>query len=219
MKKIFSILTVFLFCAAIIKAQTITDDADFQSWNDVQLTVPISKQFDFFTKLTLRFGKNASRLNDGRHAVGFVWKPFKNLSISPFYWHIDARNSRSDFRTENQLILQASYRFPFKSFGLTHRSTYEYRYRSIGNTWRYRAALTYERDLPKTLIPKAKYFIGDEVFYDPTIEKFSRNRFSVGITKTISKNLSLDIYYMRQNDGYSHPGDLNTIWTAWKIKI
>ena len=219
MRKIFSITTIMLFCAVFAKSQVISDDEDFQSWNDLQLTVPMSKQFDFFTKLTARFGKNVSRLNDGRYAVGFVWKPAKSLSISPFYWYVNARNSRSQFRTENRLNLAATYRFPFKKFGLTHRSTYEYRYRGVGNSWRYRAALTFDHDLPKKLIPKTKFFFGDEVFYDSATAKFSRNRFSAGITKTINKHLSLDVYYMRQNDGYAHPGDLNTIWTAWKIKL
>ena len=219
MKKFLFTITIVLCAVYFAGGQTVTDDEDFQSWNDVQLTAPLSPQFDFYTKLTMRFGRNVARLNDGRYAVGFVWKPTKSLSITPFYWYINARNARSQFRTENRLNLQASYRFPFKKFGLTHRSIYEYRYRGVGNTWRYRAALTYDHDFPKSLLPKTKYFFGDEIFYDSATKKFSRNRFSVGITRTINKKLSLDVYYMRQNDGYAHPGDLNAIWTAWKIKL
>jgi len=137
----------------------------------------------------------------------------------PFYWHINARNAAGQFRVENRLNLAVTYRFPTKSFGLSHRSTFERRLRAPVNTWRYRAMLTLEKDIPKTIIPAAKWFIADEVFYDSATGRFSRNRFSAGVSKTLTKELSLDLYYTRQNDGFSHPGDLNIVWAAWKIKL
>lgn len=219
MKPIFTALAIIGLCTVFANAQVITDDEDFQSWNDVQLTVPINKAFDFYAALTMRFGKNVSRLNDGRIAVGVVWKPTKQLSIMPFYWSIKARNSRSRFRPENRLNLRATYRFPLKSFGLIHRSTYEYRMRAPVNTWRYRGALTFEKDLPEKFIPQAKFFFGDEVFYDSATRKFSRNRFNIGIGKTLTKNLGVDVYYMRQQDGNAHPGDLNVIGVTWRVKL
>ncbi len=219
MRKIFLILAFIGFGALFAAAQLITDDEDIQSWNDVQLTVPINKQFDFYTALTLRFGKNVTRLNDGRYAVGFVYHPNKSLSFQPYYWFVDARNSRSQFKAEHRLNLRATYRFPIKSFGLSHRSAFEYRIRQPRNSWRYRPMLTFDKDIPKNIIPKAKFFVADEVFYDSILNKFSRNRFSIGITKTLTKKLSVDVYYMRQNDGYTHPGDLNVIWASWKIKL
>ena len=219
MKRLLFAFIIFCFGAGFANAQTITDIDDFQSWNDVQLTVPMNENFDFFTQFTARFGKNVSRLNEGRFAVGFVWKPTKSLSISPFYWHIRARNSNSRFRIEHRLNLRATYRFPFKKFGLSHRSTFEYRMRSPRNTWRYRPSLTFEKDIPERIIPKAKFYLTEEVFYDSRLNKFSRNSFTVGINKTINKNLSVDVYYMRQNDGFSRPGDLNVVGTSWKIKL
>lgn len=219
MKKMFFGLSLCCFLSISIVAQTIADDEDFQSWNDVQLTVPLSKKFDFYTAVTMRFGKNVTRLNDGRFAIGFVWKPAKSFSVQPFYWHIRARNSRSQFRTEHRLNLRATYKFPFKTFGLSHRSWFEYRMRSVGNTWRYRPSLTFEKDIPAKYIPKAKFYITEEPFYDSGLKKFSRNRFTVGVNKTLSKNLSADVYYMRQNDGFSRPGDLNVVGTSWKIKL
>ncbi|MEO7674195.1 MAG: DUF2490 domain-containing protein, partial [Pyrinomonadaceae bacterium] len=117
------------------------------------------------------------------------------------------------------LNLRAVYKFPVKSFGLSHRSWFEYRIRGVGNTWRYRPSLTFDQDIPKKLVPKAKFYITEEIFYDSATSKFSRNRFTAGITKALSKQLSLDLYFMRQNDGFSHPGDLNVIGTSWKIKL
>lgn len=66
--------TFILTCvrAYSIGAQTLQPQDDIQSWNDVQLTVPMTKHFDFQTQVTGRFGKNITRLNDARYQIGFV---------------------------------------------------------------------------------------------------------------------------------------------------
>jgi len=206
------------FSVLFADAQTVADEDDNQSWNDVQLTVPMTKEFDFYLAGTFRFGKNVTRLNDRRIAVGFIYKPNKSLSFQSFYSNIEARNANGRFRTEHRLNLRVGYRFPFKKFGLSHRSLFEYRLRSPRNSFRHRPSLTFEKDIPK-IIPKSKFFITEEIFYDSLLRKFSRNRLSVGITRTLTKNLSLDIFYLRQNDGFSRPGDLNVIGTSFKIKL
>ena len=208
-----------LMATSFSLAASAQDDEDVQSWNDVTLTVPIEKKLDVVTKLTLRIGDNITRLRDGRFQFGFAWRPTKDLTIAPFLWNIKARNAAGQFVVENRLNLAVTYRFPTKGFGLSHRSTFEKRFRAPVNTWRYRAMLTFEKDIPKTMIPGAKWFVADEVFYDSATGRFSRNRFSTGISKTISKQLGVDIYYMRQNDGFAHPGDLNVVWAAWKVKL
>jgi hypothetical protein len=219
MKKIIFALILLGSCSLFAHAQTTADEEDFQSWNDLQLTVPMTKHFDFWTQVTMRFGKNVTRLHDGRYAVGFIWKPHKSWTFTPFYWYINARNAAGRFRTEHRLNLRAQYRFPFKKFGLSHRSTFEYRLRNPLNSWRYRPSLTFDKDISKKFIPAAKFYITEEVFYDSLLKEFSRNRLTVGITKTLTKKLSLDLYYMRQNDGFARPGDLNVVGTSWKVRL
>lgn len=213
------ILVILLTVLISVKAQNnqLVEPDDIQFWNDLQLTVAMSKKVDFVSQATFRFGKNVSRLNDARYQIGFVYKPNKYWSFQPFYWFIRARNSRSVFQTENRLNLRIGYKFPLKSFGLSHRSWFEYRIRTTGKTWRYRPSLTFEKELPKKL--NAKFFATEEVFYDSGLDKFSRNRFSIGITKTLTKHFAVDLYFMRQNDGFSRPGDLSVVGTSWKIKL
>jgi hypothetical protein len=217
------VLATFVLAGGLLvgraHSQNLQPQDDIQSWNDIQLTVPIDENFELFSALTGRFGKNITRLNDGRAAIGIGWKANKLLTIIPFYWFIRARNSNSLFRNEHRLNVRATLRFPLGKFGGVHRSTYEYRIREPLNSWRYRALLGIERDIPKSIIPSAKWFVNDEIFYDSILDRFSRNRFSIGINKTLSKMLSVDIYYMRQNDGFSRPGDLHTIWATWRVKL
>lgn len=214
-------LILIAVCAFFANAQTPVDRDDNQQWNDVQLTIPVAKKVDVFLTGTLRFAKNISRVNEGRAGGGFVIKPYKDFSFSPSYVFIKARNSSGVYRREHRYVFYMRYRFPIKSFGLFHRSQFEYRDRQppTRDSWRYRPSLTFEKDLPKDFIPKAKFFVTEEVFYESAVGKWSRNRFSIGISKTLNKKLLVDIYYLRQNDGFSIPGDLNIIGTSWKIKL
>lgn len=224
MKNLFSffiVVVISLACSAVASAQTPTpvDDEDFQSWNDLQITVPLNKRVDLLLQATFRFTQNLSRFNEGRVGAGFAFKLNKAVTFSPIYTYIESRNSAGAFRTEHRYGLRGTYKFPTKSFGLSHRSIYEYRVRSSGNSWRYRPSLTFEKALPARFMSKAKFYITEEPFYISTTGKFSRNRFSIGINKTLNAHLSLDIYYLRQNDGFSHPGDLNVLGTSWKIHL
>lgn len=217
------IFGVFIYgcLATTINAQSAStyDDEDIQSWNDIQFTRRLSKQFDFYSQITLRFGGNITQLADGRFSIGFPWKATGSLTISPIFTYKRARNSTGRFRTENELILRGVYRFPFKRFGLSHRSQFEYRIRQPVNSWRYRPSLTFEKEIPERFISKAKFFVTEEPFYDSVTRRFSRNRFSLGISKSVNRHFTLDVYYLRQNDGFSHPGDLNVIGTTWKFKL
>lgn len=218
MRKILFVSALISFSMLFADAQIVADEADNQFWSDVQLTVPMTKEFDFYLAGTFRFGKNVTRLNDRRAAVGFTYKPNKSLSFQPFYWNIEARNASGRFRTEHRLNLRVGYRFPFKKFGLSHRSWFEYRLRRPRNSFRYRPSLTFEKDIPN-IIPKSRLFVTEEVFYDSLLKKISRNRFSVGITRTLTKQTSLDVFYLRQNDGFSRPGDLNVLGTSFKFRL
>jgi hypothetical protein len=219
-EQLFRVGAVIALLAPMVFSQAgIPDDEDLQSWNDLQINVALGKQVDYFNRVTMRIGDNVSNLRDGRFQVGVAWRPTSALTISPFFWYIKARNTAGRFRIENRLNLAVSYRFPVKKVGLIHRSTFEKRLRRPVNTWRYRGMITIEKEIPKTITTGAKVFVSDEVFYDSATSRFSRNRFGVGISKTISKQSSVDLSYVRQNDGFSRPGDLHIIWSAWRIKF
>jgi hypothetical protein len=201
-----------------VAAQELQPESDTESWNDISLAVPLSKAVDFNAVLTARFGKNISRVHDARILMGITWKLHPSFSVQPSYTAIRARNALSLFRTEHRLSLRATYRFPIKQFGLSHRSIIERRIRQPLNSWRYRPSVTIEKELPKSFLAKSKIYFTEEVFYDSLPDRFSRNRASIGFSRVISKKLTLDIYYLRQNDGITRPGDLHVIGTNWRIR-
>ena len=219
--KLFLSIIFFLTFPIAAAAQTAPDRSDTQSWNDIQLTVPLAAKVDLVTKLTLRFGGNLTKFSENRILFGFSFKPKKGLSITPFYWQANTKNPRTGkFSTEHQLDVAAAYRIPVgKKYGITHRSIYEYRMQRSGNSWRYRPLLGIDRTLPAKWLKNTKMFVTAEAFYDSKLRKWSRTRFTSGISHAFTKQLSLDLFYTRQNDGYSRPGDLNVIGTAWKVRL
>lgn len=217
MKRIFLIAALIGFNVIFASAQ-IADADDVQSWNDVQITVPVSEKFDFAFAGTVRFGRNITRLNEHRLTAGIIYRPHKNWSLQPFYIKLAARGANGVFRTEHRLNFRAIYRFPVKQFALSHRSWIERRLREPRNSWRYRPSLTLEKDIGK-FIPGARVFVTEEVFYDSLLKRFSRNRLSAGFNKTLTKNSSLDVFYLRQNDGFARPGDLNVVGLNFKILL
>ncbi len=213
-RPILILLLALVFSTSAVAQQ---DDEDVQSWNDLQVTVPLNKRVDLTLFGTLRLASNLTQASEARIGAGLGFKVTDAISIAPSYLAITSRNTAGSFKDEHRFAVRGTYKFPTKSFGLSHRSTYEYRVRTAGNSWRYRAGIVFEKKLPTKFLPKSKLFIIEEVFYISTTKRFSRNRFSIGVNREINKKLSLDIYYLRQNDGYSRPGDLNVIGTTWKV--
>ena len=62
-------------------------------------------------------------------------------------------------------------------------------------------------------------FASDEVFYDWSFDAWVRNRFAVGVSRKFNKYFTGDLYYMRQNDGRSRPGDLHIIGATYRLRF
>ena len=211
--------TLMLLAASGLSAQTQPSRSDVQSWNDVQLTVPVTKAVDFVLLGTLRVGRNLHRPVDERIGIAFSFKAGKYLTLAPSYLHITTQPFKGRSVYENRLSLPATIKFPVGKFTVSDRNLFERRLRHPGGeSTRYRNKLQFDHPIGDKK-NKLNFFIGDEVFYDWSFNAWVRNRFSLGISKTLNKHLTTDLYYLRQNDGHSVPGDIHAIGTTWRIKL
>ena len=213
-------LTALIMCATgHALAQAPVPKTDTQSWNDVQLTIPVSKKVDFLIQGTLRIGGNLSKPVDERWGFGFNYKLNKYVTLSESYFHREARPPNGRHEVEERLTLGATLRKPIGKFTLSDRNSVERRWRQPQvDAWRYRNRLQLEH--PFT-IQKAKFtwFVSDEVFYDWSLHDWVRNRFAVGASHVFNKHFTLDLHYTRQNDGRSRPGDINVIGTIMRFRL
>jgi Protein of unknown function (DUF2490) len=217
LKRIFHV--GFLVCALSGLASAQAIQSDNQQWTDVQFAVPVTKNFDFNLLGTLRLGRDISRPVDERVGVGFTFRWGKYFTVSPNYLNISMQPFRGRIVWENRLTVPVTLRFTAGKFRLSDRNQLERRYRNSGlKSWRYRNRFQVEHPVGSKKWALS-LFVADEVFYDWAVDRWVRNRFSVGGIKVFNKHYTQEFYYLRQNDGVSLPGDLNVIGTTLRFRL
>lgn len=180
---------------------------------------PITKDIDFNLLGTLRFGRNISHPVDERVGVGFTFRFGKYVTVAPNYLHIGMQPFAGRKLWENRLVLPVTLRFAVNKFRFSDRNQFERRIRNPGvEATRYRNRFQVEHPVGRDKW-NLSLFVADEVFYDWSIDRWVRNRFSVGASKVFNKHYTQEFYYLRQNDGVSIPGDLNVIGTTLRFKL
>ncbi len=209
----------FVLCALCSLASAQAIQSDNQQWTDVQLAVPVTKNFDFNLLGTLRLGRDISRPVDERVGAGFTFRWGKYFQVSPNVLNIGMQPFRGRKIWETRVTVPVTLRFTADKFRFSDRNQVERRYRNSGlKSWRYRNRFQIEHP-----VGSAKWalslFVSDEVFYDWFVDRWVRNRFSVGGIKVFNKHYTQEFYYLRQNDGVSLPGDLNVIGTTLRFRL
>jgi hypothetical protein len=193
--------------------------ADTQNWNDVQLTIPLTKQVDFLLLGHLRIGDNLRRPVDERFGAGVYYSLNKHLILGATYLHIEMQPPGSVKSHEDRVSVGGQVRFPLGGFIISDRNVFERRFRrpQIDAT-RYRNRLQVEHPVgPKDM--KLTLFVSDEVFYDWSLNVWPRNRASIGVSRKFNKHFTGEIYFLKQNDSHTRPGDVNVIGTTLRFHI
>jgi hypothetical protein len=213
------LLLLCFSCLSVVQTSGQTDQTDNQFWTDVQLAVPVTTHFDFNLLGTLRVGRDISHLIDERSGVGFTFRAGKHVQVSPSYLHIGMQPFAGRRVWENRLSVPVHVRFNVGDFRLSDRNLFERRIRNSGaRATRYRNRFQVEHPVGSKDW-QLSLFVADEVFYDWSVNRWVRNRFSVGGSKVFNKHFTQDVYYLRQNDGVSVPGDLNVIGTTLRFRL
>lgn len=210
---------MFTFSVGLTSAQVIvpppTDDT--QLWNDLQMSVPLNRKIDLVFTGTFRLGRGMSHPVSERGAVSIAYKANKFLTLETGYQYVANQPSKGRKNYSSNLIFAGTIKFPIGKLTVSDRNWVERRFRnSRQDSTRYRNRLRVEYPV---VVRDTKFniFASDEVFYDSALNKWSRNRFAVGANKKLNERLTGEVYYMRQNDSFSRPGDLHVIGTIFKI--
>ncbi len=225
----FFALLVLLLASCLSKvpaqARPPLPEEDTQLWNDLQIAVPVTKRVDFSFLGTFRFGRDVSIVVDRRIGAGFSYRagrflkqPNDFLTLSAWYFNSITRPREGDKAHENRLNLAATVRFPVGKVSLSDRNLFERRVRFPLSSTRYRNRL--QLDYPAKLKDgQFGVFASEEAFYDWLVHRWVRNRVAVGVSRRFNKHFTGDVYYMRQNDGISRPGDLHIIGLNYRVRL
>jgi hypothetical protein len=231
MKKLFFLLFTVCFCLSPALSQTPeADNLDNQFWHETQLSFPLVKAKDdsgetidklsFFLNGNLRAGSNVSRFVDKRIGFGFDYRHNKYVSITPGYIYIASEAEAGNKQYESRLRFAVNLEKGWEKFSLDDRNLIEYRFRNnSADSVRYRNRLRFtypvKKDKKELFVP----FAANEIYYDFQEKAFSRNEFSVGLSRKISPNVTTDFFYLLQTNKSGSPKQLNVFGVNLKIKI
>ena len=201
-----------------VQAQTTPGPrGDNQVWMETQLAIPVNDKTDVVILGLVRFGRNVGRPVNERIGAGVSFKAGKYLTVFPFYLHVASQPTSTNHSTEERITLEATAKFPLLSFTVSDRNRVEFHFHSPPpNFTQYRNRLQIEHPLK---FRGLHLFLADEVFYDSVGAAWIRNRAYLGVSKKVNKHFSFDVYFMRQNDSHSRPGDLSAIGTSLKLRV
>lgn len=218
-----SVVFALLFCAANSSfaqpapSPTPPQD-DVQNWNEVQFIVPLSPRLELTFTGQLRIGRDLTRPVSERGGASLDLSAGEYLSFSAGYLYVASQPFAGQKDYENRLLFSGTVRLPpLRRFTISNRNLVEVRLRnSRANSTRYRNRVQVDRPVEIRGF-RLGLFASDEVFYDFSLNRWSRNRFSAGVSRRFSDRYTGDVYYLRQNDGFSRPGDLHIIGTTLRV--
>lgn len=216
-------LTVMLFFSSnAASAQNNPPREDNQFWHETQFIRPLSKDKDLVVIAVLRAGRDFARPVDERIGVGLAFKPSKYLTIMPTYVYVDQQPFAGRRIKEHRLIFNATAKLKLGELTFTDRNLIERRVRHTSRdftVYRNRLQLDYPARIGAF---KFKPFIADEVWYSMQSgqqgrQGWFRNRISAGIIKQFGERFNAEVFYLRQMDGISFPGDVHALGTLLRV--
>lgn len=223
----------FIFCLVTFGglnaafSQTAQSKPVLQSWNEVQLILPLVRAADekgkSIDKMTatfigvMRIGRRNFDFLDKRAGLTLDFRVNKCLSLSTGGLYREDELIKNTRRFETRLNFGATLSKTWRDFSFRDRNMFEHRFRSgriDANLYRQRFQTSHPLKHKNKLFFSP--FISEEGYYDLKAGKWLQNEFFAGITRSINRKTSIDISYIRF-DG--KPIDVNGLSLSFKIKL
>ncbi len=226
MRLVITFPIVFLFSIAVF-SQSAPLPSQFQSWNEIQLIVPLVRSKDAkgksIDKVTatfngiLRIGRSNLDFLDNRMGATVDFRVNRYLSLFTAALYRKDELVENVRRYETRFDVGATFSKTWRNFSFRDRNMFEHRFRSGRidlNLYRQRIQASH----PVKFNEKELFspFISEEGYYDLQSKTWIQNEFFAGITRRINQKTSIDIAYIR-ND--SRPANVNGISLNLKIKL
>jgi hypothetical protein len=212
-----------LFAAAVVVPCSYSTFAavpsmDSQLWSELDATHPITADLSATGILATRLGNDlpnptlTARGLQIDYRIG-AW----TASVTGYY--VSIRNAQSSARTGIWLPAAAlTYEIGFGPVALSDRNRVEQLEGLPGSPMRYRNRASADWHLPGEHA-LTDLFVADEVFYDFSRDRWTRNRAQAGVQFHLTANTWLQTFYMRQNNTYGAPSRLNVLGLTVQVDI
>lgn len=220
-------LIIIFLCAGFVRAQTAALPSEFQSWNEVQFIVPLTrgkdakgKKIDKLTATfigTTRIGRRPVDFLDNRAGAIVDYRLSRYLSVFAAGLYREDEIVKNARRYESRIDAGATVSQFWRGFAFRDRSEYEHRFRNNRadlNLYRNRIVVNHPIRLNKKEIFTP--FVSEEGFYDLQAKRWVRNEFYAGVTRRLNRRTTIDIAYIRLD---TSPTNVNGLSLNLKIKL
>jgi hypothetical protein len=203
-----TLVTLWPAAAKAAETSQVLPRDDNQIWFDGQFTLPLSQNVDVVGSGGLRLGRGLDHLVFERPGVAVVFQVLSFLNIAPSYNYVASQPIAGKDVREQRFAVDGTLARRLFGFEISDHNRFERRVMPTIAYFRYMNRFLVQHPL-QIERHRISLLISDEIFHDGALGTWSRNRFSVGFEKQVSKNISLEFYYLRQNDHYCTPGDIH----------
>ena len=224
--RLFFIILLALGFSRVAFSQSAPSGSVFQSWNEVQIIVPLVQARDAKGKtvnwVTATFNgilrtSRTSHFEDRRTGVALDFRVNKHLSLVSGVLYRKDETVKFVPHYETRLDLGATLSTVWNKFSIKDRNLYEHRFRNGRvNTDFYRQRIQISHPVThegKTIFSP---FISEEGYYEIGAARWVQNEFYAGISRALTKATVLDIAYLR-ND--VKPYNVNGLSLTLKITV
>jgi hypothetical protein len=207
-------------------SQSAPRSAVFQSWNEVQLIVPLLRSQDAKGKnvdrVTTTFSGIArlgrkDDLVDGRMGFNIDFRVNEHLSLLTGVVYRRDELTKNEPHSETRITVGGTLSAIVGLFSIRDRNMYERRVRNQRNdTNVYRNRLQIYVPLKRDGKTLFSPFISEEAFYDITAGRGILNEFFAGVSRNLAPRTALEIAYIRA-DG--KPANVNGLSLTLKITL
>lgn len=214
-------LLLFAATAAVGASGVATFPAsDFQDWNELDISASVTDAFDVTLVSKMRLSSEIE--NPARYAFGsdFKFRVSKHVILTPSYYYYAFRTSSGAFGHGHAPILAVTFLEARERWLLSDRSRFVGELSVTGkpDLWVYRNQPRVDRSFgPEQW--SLSGFLWDEIFYYSAPDDKLRNRIAAGIRKGFSRTFAINLYYQRQNDNQSRPGNISTVGVLLEARL
>jgi hypothetical protein len=228
-----AILSVFLLLVLsgtqVASAQAPTTHKEF--WPEIDVYITVKPKVRLYL-----IGTISKSVEDGeiRNAQGYEGQigvhvdyiPNKHLILRTGYRYGTSVGSNSDPFKEHRLLTEQTLRQLLPGdLLLSDRNREDFRFVNGDFSFRYRNRATLEREFHLFKGRSITPYVSGEIFYDTRYNAWNRNRVAVGVQQSLlrgplrkmllpKRQVTLDLYYLRQNDSRADTQHVNAIGAA-----
>ena len=226
-----SILAVFLFSIGIQGATAQEPATRKEFWPEIDVYITVKPKVRLYLTGTVSKSVEDGELRnaqgyEGQIGVHVDYIPNKHVILRTGYRYGTSVGSNSEPFKEHRLLTEQTLRELLPGdLLLSDRNREDFRFVNGDFSFRYRNRVTLEREVHlfkgRTITP----YVSGEIFYDTRYNTWNRNRFAVGVQQSLlrgplrkmllpKRQVTVDLYYMRQNDSRSDTRHVNAIGAA-----